>query len=226
VPCVRLEDKPPTHSRFKPGQSGNPRGRPRGANNKSPQLAEERLKDIVLAEAYRTIKVHDGERSVSVPMAQAVVRALAVSGAKGNNRAANLFTQMITKIERENNQRHFEFMGSALDYKLAWTKELERRERLGIVAPQPVPHPDDIEINPRTGEVKIIGPMIQEEVELWEVAAQLKEETLEEIASIKQQLECNPDLEEQQALHQALDRENYVLSVVYKFRRRSNGVFS
>jgi hypothetical protein len=117
-------------------------------------------------------------------------------------------------------------MGSALDYKLAWKKELERRERLGIVAPPPVPHPDDIEINPRTGEVKIIGPMIQEEVELWEAAAQLKEETLEEIASIKQQLECNPDLEEQQALHQALDRENYALSVVCKYRRRSNGVFS
>jgi hypothetical protein len=126
----------------------------------------------------------------------------------------------------KSNQRHFEFMGSALDYKLAWNKELERRERLGIVAPQPVPHPDDIEINLRTGEVKIIVPMIQEEVELWEAAAQLKEETPEEIASIKQQLECNPDLEEQQALHQALDRENYVLSVVGKFRRRSDGVFS
>ena len=38
--------KPPAKNRFKPGQSGNPKGRPRGAKNRSPspQLHEERLK--------------------------------------------------------------------------------------------------------------------------------------------------------------------------------------
>jgi hypothetical protein len=42
--------KPPLETRFKKGQSGNPRGRPRGTRNKLPALNEERLKAIVLQE--------------------------------------------------------------------------------------------------------------------------------------------------------------------------------
>ena len=34
--------KPPQSSRFKPGRSGNPNGRPKGARNKLPALNEER----------------------------------------------------------------------------------------------------------------------------------------------------------------------------------------
>ena len=54
--------KPPAATRFKSGKSGNPRGRPKGSANKAkrPALNEERMKTILLEEAYRTIKVNEG----------------------------------------------------------------------------------------------------------------------------------------------------------------------
>ena len=54
--------KPPQDTRFKPGRSGNPKGRPKGARNKVPALNEQRMKTIILGEAYRTITVTDGGR--------------------------------------------------------------------------------------------------------------------------------------------------------------------
>jgi Family of unknown function (DUF5681) len=87
--------KPPEATRFKPGQSGNPKGRPRGKKNKTDAPPHERLKSIILEEAYRKIKVNDGPSQVTVPMAQAVMRSLAVTAAKGNTRAQKLFSELL-----------------------------------------------------------------------------------------------------------------------------------
>jgi len=41
------------------------------------------MKTVILEEAYRTIKVRDGERTVGMPVVQAVLRSVAISAAKG-----------------------------------------------------------------------------------------------------------------------------------------------
>ena len=209
--------KPPASSRFTPGHSGNPEGRPKGAKSKLPGLNEERLKTIVIEEAYRTIKVRDGQRNITIPMAQAVMRTLALSAVKGSNRAAQIFTRIIQTVETENKQLHEGWLDIAVTYKIAWEKELERRAELGIVAPDPIPHPDDIVINTHTGLVEIKGPMNKAEKELLDEAAICKNECKTAIASIERKLKRTQNDRDRAELSEEITTQQKILSALCKF---------
>lgn len=206
--------KPPAATRFRPGQSGNPRGRPRGAKNKTPTLNEERLKDIILQEAYRTIKVRDGEKSVTVPIAQAVVRSLAVNAAKGQHRAQQLFAQLLGATEAANKRLHDEWLEVAISYKVDWERELERRRQLGIEAPDPIPHPDDIEIDMRTNQVIIKGPMTKEEKATWDMFRQRKADVELELAELRQELIDDPDHEHRGFNEDEIAQDERILNII------------
>ena len=70
--------KPPREHRFKPGQSGNPRGRPKGIKSLDQRLQEELDRPV-------TIKM--GARAQKVPVWRAVVMKLAEAAMKGEFRA-------------------------------------------------------------------------------------------------------------------------------------------
>jgi|TARA_B100000315_G_C14463215_1_gene534727 hypothetical protein len=102
--------KPPKKTQFKKGQSGNPKGRPKGSKNQGSKSYDERLKDMVLEEAYRTISVQEDGGMASMSMLQAILRSLAVKAAKGDLRAQKLVMDMIctaeaAKIEQEENEQ-------------------------------------------------------------------------------------------------------------------------
>lgn len=187
--------KPPKDTRFRPGQSGNPRGRPKGARNRTsniPTLSEERMKTVVMEEAYRTIGIRDGEQLVEIPVIQAVIRSVALNAAKGNQRAQRMFTDLLQTIESENRALYDEYLETFIEYKVEWEREIKRCEKLGTDVPDPLPHPDDIVINMKTGRVEMHGPMTREEKVDWDHARENKVEHDEFIEELEAMIEKRP----------------------------------
>jgi hypothetical protein len=152
--------RPPVDRRFKPGQSGNPRGTSRKLKH-TPY--EEQLKGIVTDELYRKIPVRDGDWTARIPIMQAIIRSAAVSAAKGDVRAQRLVAELVRWTEEGRLASKLRGLEDAFDYKEGWSKELARRKRLGIVGEEPVPHPDHIEIDWNRAEIDIIGPMTRKQ---------------------------------------------------------------
>lgn len=186
--------KPPAGSRFRPGVSGNPRGRPKGSKTRRPALNEERMKAIIYDEAYREIPMRDGERTVSVPIAQAVIRALGVKAVKGDHRSQRLFAELLGATERADKALADEFLETAIEYKVEWDRELFRRQRLGITdLPEPLPHPDHVVIDMNRGTARFAGPVTKEEKAELDMWVARKAEFEAELAELRQELIDDPD---------------------------------
>ena len=84
--------KPPRHTRFAKGQSGNPRGRPCGAKNFN-TLLEEALNEPV------TVTENGGRRKVS--KLQAIVTQLVNRSATADFRAMKILLDKLRDIERQ-----------------------------------------------------------------------------------------------------------------------------
>ncbi len=81
--------KPPKHTRFQPGQSGNPRGRPKGTKN---------LKTDLMEELGEKILVREGDHARQVSKQRALVKTLLTRALKGDVRAANLLLSMMMRL--------------------------------------------------------------------------------------------------------------------------------
>jgi hypothetical protein len=113
--------KPPRHTRFKRGQSGNPRGRPPGAKNLS-TLLNEALNELV------AVTENGGRKSIS--KRQAAFKQLVNEAAKGNWRALKLLVDILQDIERRTEPQTAENSFSLADEKvIAQLKvRLQRKE--------------------------------------------------------------------------------------------------
>ena len=173
--------KPPEHSKFKKGQSGNPSGRPKRKSHAVPAFGVEQMKALVLTEAYRLIPALEGNKETKISMIQAILRAITVAAAKGSSRAQRHFIDLLKSIEEEHSQLRLEHGQVLLEMKAQGEAELQRRKQLKISGPDLFPHPEDIIYDPNTGKVALVGPRTIEEAKAWDFV----EETLAMIAFLR-----------------------------------------
>lgn len=176
---------PPVEHRFKKGQSGNPRGRPRRSKGKS-QLqfdpAQRPTNELILAEAYRPVTIREGDEIFELPAIQAVMRAMGVSAMKGNRLAQKTLTEMVQRVEQAEVQLRLDSLETFLTYKTKWTEEIERCQRDGRPVPTPLPHPDDVLLDFRQGTVNIRGPLTKEEKFEWDKRLERRAEAQQEVS--------------------------------------------
>jgi len=87
--------RPPRHSQFKPGQSGNPKGRPKGTRNLKTDLTRLMRKRVQIRE--------DGHQR-DVSRQELVLLRLFERAAKGDVKAANSLINMVMKLNPQTEQ--------------------------------------------------------------------------------------------------------------------------
>ena len=84
--------KPPKHAQFKPGHSGNPKGRPKKAAQQ-----EKDLFDLVLERLDQPIDLMFGGRQVRMPAKEAVAHQIVSRAVKGDFKALHLLERLIDR---------------------------------------------------------------------------------------------------------------------------------
>ncbi len=90
--------RPPEHSRFKKGRSGNPVGGRRYAQG-------ERGSRLLRQEANRILMLREGDKIEKLPAIQAAMRSLFVSAAKGKTAALKMILQAMSEIAAADSER-------------------------------------------------------------------------------------------------------------------------
>lgn len=81
--------KPPIHTRFRKGQSGNPKGRPKGVRNFKTDLREELQEFVVIREGTRTLKISKQ---------RAIAKTLTAKTLKGDTRALSTLLSFMARF--------------------------------------------------------------------------------------------------------------------------------
>lgn len=85
--------KPPVQSRWKTGQSGNSKGRPKGARSLTKMV-----EDLLL---YKKVPVKEGDRRQVIPVAEAILYKAVQQALQGDHRARDTVLRLLQSTERD-----------------------------------------------------------------------------------------------------------------------------
>jgi len=205
---------PPAEFRFKKGTSGNLKGRPPKERalvttkfGGQPGIGfESRIKAIAIEEAYRLITVREGDRVEKIPLIRAILRKIGVNAANGSSRAQKTILNLVLGAEADRSAAAAELLRAAVEGKEYWASVFAEYDRRGIDRPEPIPHPDDVVIDYKTGEVRINGPVMTEQKEARETAISNKKKFEKDLKICTAAMEANPDNLELRRAHKKLTK--------------------
>ena len=200
-PTTRSYRNPPIEHRFRKGVSGNIKGRPRKKRafvstkvDGQPGVGfEDRIKSLAIEEAYRLITIREGDRVERIPVIQAILRKVAVAAANGNTRAQQNYLNLLIGAEADRRVATMEILKAAVDYKDRWYHIFAERARTGTTGPEPVPHPDDVLIDYETGNIRIDGPVMEDQKQARDQLRAMWPKLERELMGINEQIESDPN---------------------------------
>ena len=128
--------KPPRHTQFRKGRSGNPGGRPRRVPSAN---------ELLLGEAYRQVTVKVAGRSVTMPALQAAMRSQLQLAADGNVQAQRAVLAAVQAAQREEEARAQEAAAQAEEAEQK-AEEAEQKAAMNALAQikgEPIPFKSD-----------------------------------------------------------------------------------
>jgi hypothetical protein len=205
--------RPPEEHKFAKGKSGNPKGRPpKDKTAKQRSAAHTHLEDVILAEALRPIQVRENDEIVEMPMIQAVVRSMGVAAVKGSHKAQTTLTEMVQAVQTKRADELLEMFKSVVEYKQEWEEIFQEFDRRGEPRPEPVPHPDDLKLNFKTGTVKFNGPFTDDDKANWDQMLERRRAAIEEIDYLRKEMKRTKKY--QQFYQDDIDHEQRLVDMI------------
>jgi Family of unknown function (DUF5681) len=128
MPYAVGNKKPPLQFQFKPGQSGNPRGRPKGRAKDLTNLA-----DLVMKEFYKPVVVNIGGKTVKKSQAEIFVQQMVKNAITKGGASLKLVLKVVEEHEaREDRREELKAKKEAEgSIEIDWDEEKEQlRQRL------------------------------------------------------------------------------------------------
>jgi hypothetical protein len=116
-----------------------------------------------------------------------------VAAASGNTRAQQNYLNLLMGAEADRRVATMEFLKAAVDYKKHWHQVLAERARAGTTGPELVPHPDDVLIDYETGNIRIDGPVMEDQKQARDQLRAMWPKLERELMGINEQIESDPN---------------------------------
>lgn len=169
--------KPPKASRFKPGVSGNPKGRPRKAPG-STSWEGLGVSEHLLAALSLDVAGNSRGQAVSLPYLEALMHQLKAASLNGKDRIALALLKISLAREKQEAQARASVLANALEAQIWLDRKRDAWVASGREEIDMDVHPLDIEIDWIAGEVKFFVALTREQRDVRAELVKLRDEAL------------------------------------------------